>query len=184
MHLVMTSGSTMSIISNMDTGKKKPYAILVFGAPMSGKTTFAEHFSESINAPFLNLSKLEKEFKVSQKLEIELVNQFAKSKATIIIEGHLDTEAERKEIRDILGKAGYKTVVVCRERAVCGRRRHLRGDEIVESYSCHFFTLSARVPAGLSYKLYFFRYSSITSPIATYTSGAAFSSMPSTKREP
>ena len=96
----------------MDTGKKKPYAILVFGAPMSGKTTFAEHFSESINAPFLNLSKLEKEFKVSQKLEIELVNQFAKSKATIIIEGHLDTEAERKEIRDILGKAGYKTVVV------------------------------------------------------------------------
>ena len=44
-------------------GKSKPYAILVFGAPMSGKTTFAEQFSARFNAPFLNLSELYNEHK-------------------------------------------------------------------------------------------------------------------------
>ena len=96
----------------MSTGKSKPYAILVFGAPKSGKTSFAEHFSQAINAPYLNLTHLINEYHVSKKLAAELIIQIAKSRSTIIIEGLIDTEAQRKDMRTLLEKCGYKPVLV------------------------------------------------------------------------
>lgn len=96
----------------MNTGKSKPYAILVFGAPKSGKTSFAEHFSQTINAPFLNLTHLVNEYHVSKKLAEELINQISKSRSTLIIEGNIDTEAQRKEMREMLVKFGYQPIIV------------------------------------------------------------------------
>ena len=93
-------------------GKSKPYAVLVFGAPMSGKTTFAEQFSARFNAPFLNLSELYNEHKLTRKLALVLIQQLTKCKQTLIIEGGLDTEKQRNEIKDILTKAEYKPVLV------------------------------------------------------------------------
>lgn len=93
-------------------GKSKPYAILVFGAPMSGKTTFAEQFSARFNAPFLNLSELYNEHKLTRKLALVLIQQLTKCKQTLIIEGGLDTEKQRNEIKEILAKAEYKPVLV------------------------------------------------------------------------
>lgn len=93
-------------------GKSKPYAILVFGAPMSGKTTFAEQFSARFNAPFLNLSELYNEHKLTRKLALVLIQQLTKCKQTLIIEGGLDTERQRNEIKEILAKAEYKPVLV------------------------------------------------------------------------
>lgn len=96
----------------MNVGKRKPYAILVFGAPMSGKTTFANRFSRSINAPFLNLSQLAKDFQATRPLGIEIIKQVARSRNTLIIEGMINTEAERDEIREILTKSGYNPIVI------------------------------------------------------------------------
>ena len=93
-------------------GKSKPYAILVFGAPMSGKTTFAEQFSARFNAPFLNLSELYNEHKLTRKLTIVLIEQLTKCKQTLILEGGLDTEKQRNEIKEILMKSGYKPVLI------------------------------------------------------------------------
>ena len=93
-------------------GKSKPYAVLVFGAPMSGKTTFAEQFSARFNAPFLNLSELYNEHKLTRKLALVLIQQLTKCKQTLIIEGGLDTEKQRNEIKEILAKAEYKPVLV------------------------------------------------------------------------
>ena len=93
-------------------GKSKPYAILVFGAPMSGKTTFAEQFSARFNAPFLNLSELYIEHKLTRKLTIVLIEQLTKCKQTLILEGGLDTEKQRNEIKEILMKSGYKPVLI------------------------------------------------------------------------
>ncbi len=93
-------------------GKSKPYAILVFGAPMSGKTTFAEQFSARFNAPFLNLSELYQEYKLTRKLALVLIQQLTKCKQTLIVEGGLDSEKQRNEIKEILVKAGYKPVLV------------------------------------------------------------------------
>ena len=67
-------------------GKSKPYAILVFGAPMSGKTTFAQQFSQRFSAPFLNINALYDEFKISRKMAMVLVSEIAKCKQTMIIE--------------------------------------------------------------------------------------------------
>ena len=93
-------------------GKSKPYAILVFGAPMSGKTTFAEQFSARFNAPFLNLSELHDEYKLTRKLALVLIQQLTKCKQTLVLEGGLDTEKQRNEIKDLLAKAGYKPILI------------------------------------------------------------------------
>ena len=93
-------------------GKSKPYAILVFGAPMSGTTTFAEQFSARFNAPFLNLSELYNEHKLTRKLTIVLIEQLTKCKQTLILEGGLDTEKQRNEIKEVLTKSGYKPVLI------------------------------------------------------------------------
>ena len=93
-------------------GKSKPYAILVFGAPMSGKTTFAEQFSSRFNAPFLNLGQLREEFKLTRKAALMLIEQISKCKQTLVIEGALDTEKQRNEISKLLAKAGYRPTLV------------------------------------------------------------------------
>ncbi len=93
-------------------GKSKPYAILVFGAPMSGKTTFADQFSARFNAPFLNLSELHEIHNISRKVALNLIAQLSKCKQTLVVEGALDTEKQRNEIRTMLEKAGYRPVLV------------------------------------------------------------------------
>lgn len=93
-------------------GKSKPYAILVFGAPMSGKTTFADQFSARFNAPFLNLSELHEEHHISRKVALNLIAQISKCKQTLVIEGALDTEKHRNEIRKMLEAAGYNPVLI------------------------------------------------------------------------
>ncbi len=96
----------------MTNGKKKPYAILVFGAPMSGKTSFAEHFSTSIEAPFINFDKLQREQKLSRKSVIEFIRIMSRGKQTIIVEGMGETESNREEMRKLFDELGYQTVLI------------------------------------------------------------------------
>ena len=71
----------------MEGNRSKLRAVLVFGAPGSGKTTFAEKFAK--------------------KFEI-----ITKAKQSIVIEGELRTEKDRTEIRNILRERGYKPALV------------------------------------------------------------------------
>lgn len=93
-------------------GKSKPYAILVFGAPMSGKTTFAEQFSNRFSTPFLNLSELHEKFHIPREAARVLIAEFSKCHQTLIIEGGLNTEKQREEMRRILQKNGYSSILV------------------------------------------------------------------------
>lgn len=95
-----------------NTRKTQPRALLVFGAPCSGKTTFAEQFSTQFKAPFFNLAELQKESGLTRDHILLIVRQIAKTGQTLIIEGGLDTEAERSEIRNILREAGYNPALV------------------------------------------------------------------------
>jgi gluconate kinase len=79
---------------------------------MSGKTTFAEKFSERFNAPYLNLSELHEQYRVSRKVALILITQITKCKQTLIIEGAIDSERQRNEVRDLLTRAGYIPVLV------------------------------------------------------------------------
>ena len=78
-------------------GKKKhssnsPRAILVFGAPCSGKSTFAKQFANQFNATFYDLDALKREHSLSRALVLLLVSQIAKTGATLVLEGGNATE--------------------------------------------------------------------------------------------
>ena len=87
--------------------KSKPRALLVFGAPCSGKTTFAERFSRKFNLAYYNLDELMDENGFSREIVLLMLEQILKTKQTIIIEGGLNTEIERTEIRNLLRSHGY-----------------------------------------------------------------------------
>lgn len=92
----------------MEEGKKvQSRAILVFGAPCSGKTTFCEKFAKRFKAPYFDLGKLASQYGLDRKMLLILVEQIAKTGQMLVIEGGLDTEADRNEIRNVLRKAGY-----------------------------------------------------------------------------
>lgn len=95
--------------SSMEGNKKKtrPRALLVFGAPCSGKTTFAESFAHKFNLAYYNLDALMEENALSREMIMLMLEQILKTKQTIIIEGCLNTEVERTEIRNLLRSHGY-----------------------------------------------------------------------------
>ncbi len=87
-------------------------AILVFGAPCSGKTTFSKQFAAQFNATFYDLDQLKQEHNLSRQFILLLVAEIAKTGATLVIEGGNDTEKDRRELAEILRNAGYTPTLV------------------------------------------------------------------------
>lgn len=87
-------------------------AILVFGAPCSGKTTFSKQFAAQFNATFYDLDLLQQEHNLSRQFILLLVAEVAKTGATLVIEGGNDTERDRRELAEILRNAGYTPSLV------------------------------------------------------------------------
>lgn len=92
--------------------RTKPRAILVFGVPCSGKTTFCEKFSSRFKAPYYNLTEMREEAKFTEKQIHVVLEAISKSGQNIIIEGGIDTEAERKAVNRLLKSCGYKPALV------------------------------------------------------------------------
>ena len=96
----------------MEGNKVQPRAILVFGAPGSGKSTFAERFSKKFHAAFFDLGELERENQLDRNTTLFVLEQVARTNVTLVIEGILDTEQERTEVRNVLRRAGYNPSLV------------------------------------------------------------------------
>ena len=92
--------------------KVQARAIMVFGAPCSGKTTFCEKFAARFKAPYFDLGKLVRDYKLDRKMLMIILEQVAKTGQMLIIEGGLDTERDRREVRQVLRKAGYTPTLV------------------------------------------------------------------------
>jgi predicted kinase len=90
------------------SGKIKPFAILIFGAPGSGKSWFAEQFSERFKCPFLDFGR----YGIGYAGAAGVTEQVAKCGQNLVIEGCLDAERQRNDIRRRLKKAGYRTALV------------------------------------------------------------------------
>ena len=90
-------------------GKKlqKPRAILVFGAPASGKTTFCEKFSKQFRAPYYNLTELSEVYGFDRDHLLTILELIAKTGQNIVIEGELNTEADREEIKRLFRNSDY-----------------------------------------------------------------------------
>ncbi|MBQ3352866.1 AAA family ATPase [Candidatus Saccharibacteria bacterium] len=110
----------------MEGNKTKPRAILIFGAPCSGKTTFAERFASKFSLAYYNLNELKDEYKFSRKNLITILGLITKTKQTIIVEGGLDTEKERSEIRSLFYNAGYEPSLVWIQTDVATIRNRLK----------------------------------------------------------
>ena len=92
--------------------KTKPRAILVFGAPCSGKTTFCEKFSRRFKAPYYNLKQLREEADLTEKQIHVVLEAISKTGQNIVIEGGLDTEAEREGVKRLLRLCGYNPSLI------------------------------------------------------------------------
>lgn len=87
-------------------------AILVFGVPCSGKTTFGKQFAAQFNATFYDLDLLQQEHNLSRQFILLLIAEIAKTGATLVIEGANGTEKDRKELLTILRNAGYTPTLI------------------------------------------------------------------------
>lgn len=87
-------------------------AILVFGVPCSGKTTFGKQFAAQFNATFYDLDALKQEHNLSRQFILLLVEQIARTGATLVFEGGNDTEKDRRELVEILRSAGYSPTLI------------------------------------------------------------------------
>ncbi len=96
----------------MEGNKTKPRAILVFGAPCSGKSTFAEQFAEKYDLALYDFGKLKTEHRLTHKTILLIISLVARTGKTIIIEGGLSTEKDREEVRNILKTAGYNPSLI------------------------------------------------------------------------
>ena len=96
----------------MEGKKIQPRALLVFGAPCSGKSTFSKKFAKRFNLAFFDLEELQSKYHLSRKVILVFIEQIAKTGQTVLIEGCLNTERDREEVRHVLRAAGYATSTI------------------------------------------------------------------------
>ena len=96
----------------MEGNKNKLRAVLVFGAPGSGKTTFAEKFAKKYNLAYYNFDEICEQYSFSHEDVLKILEIITRSKQSIVIEGSLKTEKDRTEVRNILRNNGYKPALV------------------------------------------------------------------------
>lgn len=93
----------------------KPHLLIVIGGPGSGKTTFAERFSDTFHAPFVNARQISAAASSQQAggwIVSQMINQIQKTNQTLIYEPMTGSRAERSEVAKKAAKAGYKPMLV------------------------------------------------------------------------
>ncbi len=96
----------------MEGKKNKSRAILVFGTPCSGKTTFCENFAKRFHSPFYNLDDLMAKYNLTREQALGFVEEVAKTGQTLVFEGFLDTEKDREKMNQILRDANYEPSLI------------------------------------------------------------------------
>ena len=106
--------------------RNRPRALLVFGAPASGKTTFAEKFAKKFGLAYYNFADLMREHDFSREKILVILEEILKTGQTIVVEGCIDTEANRAEIRNIVRNAGYEPALIWVQTDISTIRQRLK----------------------------------------------------------
>ena len=109
----------------MEGNKNKPRALLVFGAPCSGKTTFSERFAKKFSLALYDFDELSNAGFTRKNL-MTILELLTRTKQTLIIEGGLRTERQRDEIRNLLHQAGYEPSLIWIQTDVSTIRKRLK----------------------------------------------------------
>lgn len=96
----------------MEGKKSRPRALLVFGAPCSGKTTFSEKFSRKFDLAYFDLDEIKNQHRLTNKNVLLIVELLTRTGKNLIIEGNLATEKDRTELRNLLRNFGYEPTLI------------------------------------------------------------------------
>ena len=93
-----------------------PHAIIMIGIPGSGKTTFADRFADTFQAPIVSQTKLQRDYGLTdvgaETLRDTILSEYMKTHRTVLIDGGLENRQKREEMVRRLVKAGYRPLVV------------------------------------------------------------------------
>ena len=96
----------------MEGKKSRPRALLIFGAPCSGKTTFSEKFAKKFDLAYYNFDEMREQYRLTRKIALLIIELLTRTGKTLVIEGGLGTERERTEVRNVLRNAGYDPTLI------------------------------------------------------------------------
>lgn len=93
-----------------------PHAIIMIGIPGSGKSTFAERFADTFQAPIVSQTKFQQEYHLAlsaaESLRDTVLTEYMKTHRTVVIDGGLDSRDKRDTMVRRLVKAGYRPLIV------------------------------------------------------------------------
>lgn len=100
-----------------------PKLFCLVGLPGSGKTFFAEQFSEEYQIPFINLNKWrffmfdEPSFSREEDAQLtrygaDILREFFKTKQSLLLEGNLYSRVDRQRYAQLARRYGYQPVVI------------------------------------------------------------------------
>ncbi len=135
----------------------KPHLLIMVGIPGSGKSFFAEHFSDTFKAPYINVDKLradlfntpefsKKEDAVLGKITNYMLDETFKTSQTIVYEGFADTRTERIGITKKARDAGYEPLFIwVQTESITAKKRALKvSSDKISMTSAKFDELSKR----------------------------------------
>jgi predicted kinase len=86
------------------------------GIPGSGKSLFAEKFSEMFHAPYVSYDKImvlgEGNEESAAKYMTYLLHELIKTNYTIVVDGLADTRTQRAELKHLAHTAGYRPLFI------------------------------------------------------------------------
>lgn len=121
-----------------------PNAIIMVGLPGAGKSAFAEHFAETFEAPIVNAGALQQELRLDDAqadwLQVIMLNEFFKTRRTVLIDGRLESKTRRAEMVKYVTKAGYRPLLVwVQTDPVESRRRATKKYPVGSGLTAHEF---------------------------------------------
>ena len=93
-----------------------PHAIIMIGIPGAGKSSFADRFADTFQAPIVSQTKYQREYGLSdteaEELRNSILNEYMKTHRTVLIDGGLNGKEKREELVRRLIKAGYRPLII------------------------------------------------------------------------
>lgn len=91
----------------------KPHLLVMVGIPGSGKSLFAEKFTDTFGAPYISQKNIEQHVAGDTRtLTQNLLKEFLKTNQLIVFDGDTNTRTDRMAIAKQARDAGYETLFI------------------------------------------------------------------------